>query len=65
MQSVTLEDPCSLRVAAAWVWTVVKARDMMQFEKVLELLDVFHTLLPQLVTPIKHMKVMFGLKTVV
>ncbi|KAK3549161.1 hypothetical protein QTP70_033363, partial [Hemibagrus guttatus] len=63
--SLTLKDPCSIRVTAAESWMVVRARDIKHFEQVVEFLDVTHTLLPQLVTPIKHMKIMFGLKTLV
>lgn len=63
--SLTLKDPCSIRVTAAESWMVIRARDIKHFEHVMEFLDVTHTLLPQLVTPIKHMKIMFGLKTLV
>ncbi|XP_053479455.1 uncharacterized protein LOC128606920 isoform X3 [Ictalurus furcatus] len=63
--SLTLKDPCSIRVTAAESWIVIRARDIKHFEHVMEFLDVTHTLLPQLVTPIKHMKIMFGLKTLV
>uniref|UniRef100_A0AAR2JLU2 TERF1-interacting nuclear factor 2 N-terminal domain-containing protein n=1 Tax=Pygocentrus nattereri TaxID=42514 RepID=A0AAR2JLU2_PYGNA len=58
-----LEVPCSIRVVAAEAWMVVRARDIKHFERVLEFLDVIHTLLPHLVTSIKHMKIIFGLKT--
>ncbi|TSK38453.1 TERF1-interacting nuclear factor 2 [Bagarius yarrelli] len=44
---------------------LIRARDIKRFEQVMEFLNVTHTLLPQLVTPIKHMKIMFGLKTLV
>ncbi|KAF4072018.1 hypothetical protein AMELA_G00269530 [Ameiurus melas] len=63
--SLTLKDPCSIRVTAAETWMVIRARDIKHFEHVMEFLDVTHTLLPQLVTSIKHMKIMFGLKTLV
>ncbi|XP_060734059.1 uncharacterized protein LOC132851310 [Tachysurus vachellii] len=63
--SLTLKDPCSIRVTAAESWMVIRARDIKHFAQVMEFLDVTHTLLPQLVTPIKHMKIMFGLKTLV
>lgn len=62
---LTLKDPCGIRVTAAESWAVIRARDIKHFEQVMEFLDVTHTLLPQLVTPIKHMKIMFGLKTLV
>lgn len=63
--SITLMDPCSIRVTAAESWMIVKARDIKHFEQVMEFLDVIHTILPQIVTSIKHMKIMFGLKTLV
>ncbi|MCJ8733185.1 hypothetical protein PDJAM_G00220250 [Pangasius djambal] len=63
--SLTLKDPCSIRVTAAESWMIIRSRDIEHFEQVMEFLDVTHTLLPQLVTPIKHMKIMFGLKTLV
>ncbi|KAL7878609.1 hypothetical protein AOLI_G00095830 [Acnodon oligacanthus] len=62
---LSLEFPCSIRVVAAESWMVVRARDIKHFERVLEFLDVIHTLLPHLVTSIKHMKIIFGLKTLV
>ncbi|KAJ8398667.1 hypothetical protein AAFF_G00421950 [Aldrovandia affinis] len=65
LQSLTLEEPCTLRVAAARAWSVVNARDVTHFESVLELLETTYALLPRLVTPIKHMKIMFGLKTMI
>lgn len=63
--SITLKDPCSIRVMAAESWMIVQTRDIKHFEQVMEFLDVTHTILPQLVTSIKHMKIMFGLKTLV
>ncbi|XP_072550796.1 uncharacterized protein [Salminus brasiliensis] len=60
-----LEDPCSIRVMAAEAWMVIRARDIKHFERVMEFLEVIHVLMPQLVTAIKHMKIMFGLKTLV
>ncbi|MCI4379068.1 hypothetical protein PGIGA_G00223630 [Pangasianodon gigas] len=63
--SLTLQDPCSIRVTAAESWMIIRSRDIEHFEQVMEFLDVTHTLLRQLVTPIKHMKIMFGLKTLV
>lgn len=44
---------------------IVERRDIVHFERVMEFLSITHTLLPHLVTPIKHMKIMFGLKTLV
>ncbi|KAK7151908.1 hypothetical protein R3I94_008292 [Phoxinus phoxinus] len=62
---LTLEEPCRIRVVAAEVWRIVQARDIKHFERVAEFLDVTYTLAPRLVTPIKHMKIMFGLQTLV
>ncbi|KAJ8335548.1 hypothetical protein SKAU_G00388900 [Synaphobranchus kaupii] len=65
LRSLTLEEPCALRVAAAQAWSVVNTRDIEQFEGVLELLESIYTLVPRLVPAIKHMKIMFGLKTMI
>ncbi|KAK9958808.1 hypothetical protein ABG768_010908 [Culter alburnus] len=62
---LTLEEPCRIRVVAAEVWRIVQARDIKHFERVTEFLDVTYTLVPRLVTPIKHMKIMFGLQSLV
>ncbi|XP_059420411.1 uncharacterized protein LOC132155715 [Carassius carassius] len=62
---LTLEEPCRIRVVAAEVWRIVQARDIKHFERVTEFLDVTYTLVPRLVTPIKHMKIIFGLQTLV
>ncbi|XP_075993419.1 uncharacterized protein LOC142988205 isoform X2 [Genypterus blacodes] len=65
LQPLTLSDPCRLRVAAARAFAVVKNRDVAGFEGVMRFLEATHTLLPRLVPPIKHMKIVFGLKTLV
>ncbi|XP_051725865.1 uncharacterized protein LOC127499534 [Ctenopharyngodon idella] len=62
---LTLEEPCRIRVVAAEVWRIVQARDIKHFGRVTEFLDVTYTLVPRLVTPIKHMKIMFGLQSLV
>ncbi|XP_043119917.1 uncharacterized protein LOC122362508 [Puntigrus tetrazona] len=62
---LTLEEPCRIRVVAAEVWRIMQTRDIKHFERVTEFLDVTYTLVPRLVTPIKHMKIMFGLQTLV
>ncbi|XP_050990858.1 uncharacterized protein LOC127180690 [Labeo rohita] len=62
---LSLEEPCRIRAVAAEVWRIVQARDIKHFERVTEFLDVTYTLMPRLVTPIKHMKIMFGLQTLV
>ncbi|XP_007251017.3 uncharacterized protein LOC103038882 [Astyanax mexicanus] len=62
---LTPEEPCSLRVMAAETWMVIRARDIKHFERVMEFLEVTYGLMPQLVSSIKHMKIMFGLKTLV
>ncbi|XP_056242275.1 uncharacterized protein LOC130175761 [Seriola aureovittata] len=64
-QPLSIEDSWRLRVASAQVYSIVKNRDMEHFEKVMGFLEATYRLLPRLVTPIKHMKVMFGLKTMV
>ncbi|XP_073786009.1 TERF1-interacting nuclear factor 2 isoform X2 [Danio rerio] len=62
---LSLEEPCRVRAVAAEVWRIVQTRDIQHFERVLEFLDVTYTLEPRLVTPIKHMKIKFGLQTLV
>ena len=64
-QSLCLEDPWRLRVASAQVYYIVKNRAMEHFEGTLGFLETTYRLLPRLVAPIKHMKVLFGLKTMV
>lgn len=64
-QPQSLEDSWRLRVTAAQVYSIMKSRDMQNFEKVLGFLETTHKLLPRLVPAIKHMKIMFGLKTMV
>ncbi|XP_077938272.1 uncharacterized protein LOC144383669 isoform X2 [Gasterosteus aculeatus] len=60
-----LEDPWRLRVAAARVFSIVKNRDVGRFERAVGFLEATHRLLPGLVASIKHMKITFGLKTLV
>uniref|UniRef100_A0A8D3DGH6 Uncharacterized protein n=1 Tax=Scophthalmus maximus TaxID=52904 RepID=A0A8D3DGH6_SCOMX len=60
-----VEDSWRLRVASARVFCIVKNRDVRHFEKVVSFLDATYRLLPRLVAPIKHMKILFGLKTMV
>lgn len=64
-QPLSLEDSWRLRVVSAQVYSIVKNRDMEHFEKVIGFLEANYTLLPKLVAPIKHMKIIFGLKTMV
>ncbi|XP_032378204.1 uncharacterized protein LOC116693383 [Etheostoma spectabile] len=64
-QPLSLEDSWRLHVASARVYSTVKTRDMEHFERVISFLEATYTLLPRLVAPIKHMKIMFGLKTMV
>lgn len=64
-QPLSLEDSWRLRVASAQVYSIVKNRDMEHFERVMGFLEDTYRLLPRLVAPIKHMKIMFGLKTMV
>nr|XP_001920033.4 uncharacterized protein LOC100150699 [Danio rerio]XP_021328921.1 uncharacterized protein LOC100150699 [Danio rerio] len=62
---LSLQEPCRVRAVVAEVWRIVQTRDIQHFERVLEFLDVTYTLEPRLVTPIKHMKIKFGLQTLV
>uniref|UniRef100_A0A3Q3CWR7 TERF1-interacting nuclear factor 2 N-terminal domain-containing protein n=1 Tax=Haplochromis burtoni TaxID=8153 RepID=A0A3Q3CWR7_HAPBU len=41
------------------------SRDLEHFERVIGFLETTYRLLPRLVPAIKHMKIMFGLKTMV
>uniref|UniRef100_A0A3Q3M7T2 TERF1-interacting nuclear factor 2 N-terminal domain-containing protein n=1 Tax=Mastacembelus armatus TaxID=205130 RepID=A0A3Q3M7T2_9TELE len=63
--ATTLEDSWRLRVSSAWVYSIVKNRDVEHFERVMGFLEATYRLLPRLIAPIKHMKIMFGLKTMV
>ncbi|XP_041852518.1 uncharacterized protein LOC121647289 isoform X2 [Melanotaenia boesemani] len=62
-QPLSLEDSWRLRVASAQAFSIVKSRDMGNFERVLDFLESTYRLLPRLVAAIKHMKILFGLKT--
>lgn len=62
---LSLEDSWRIRVASAQVYSIVKNRDVKNFERVMDLMENVYRLLPTLVAPIKHMKVVFGLKTMV
>lgn len=64
-QPLSLEDSWRLRVTAAHVFAIMKSRDVQNFGKVLGFLETTHKLLPRLVPAIKHMKILFGLKTMV
>lgn len=64
-RSLTLAEPCSVRAAAAEAWAVLKARDVKHYERVIEFLEVVMKLLPRLVSCIKHMKILYGFKTLV
>ncbi|XP_068579288.1 uncharacterized protein [Cebidichthys violaceus] len=64
-QPLSLEDSWRLRVSSAQIYSIVKNRDMEHFERGMDFLEAAHRLLPRLVAPIKHMKIMFGLKTMV
>lgn len=64
-QPLSLEDSWRLRVFSAKVYSIVRNRDIQHFEKVLNFLEETYRLLPRLVAPIKHMKIVFGLKTMV
>lgn len=62
---LSLEDSWRIRVASAQVYSIVKNRDVKNFERVMDLMENVYRLLPGLVAPIKHMKIVFGLKTMV
>ncbi|KAF6723733.1 TERF1-interacting nuclear factor 2 [Oryzias melastigma] len=64
-QPLSLEDSWRLRVTAAHVFAIMKSRDVQNFGKVLGFLETTHKLLPRLVPAIKHMKILFGLKTMI
>lgn len=64
-QPLSLEDAGRLRVVSAKVYSIVKNRNKGHFERVLNFLEDTYRLLPTLVSPIKHMKIVFGLKTMV
>lgn len=64
-QPLSLEDSGRLRVVSAKVYSIVRNRDIEHFEKLLNFLEETYRLLPRLVAPIKHMKIVFGLKTMV
>lgn len=64
-QPLSLEDSWRLRVASAQAYSIMRRRDVELFEKVMVFLEATHRLLPGLVPAIKHMKIMFGLKTMV
>ncbi|KAK2841734.1 hypothetical protein Q5P01_011934 [Channa striata] len=64
-QPPSLEDSWRLRVASARVYSIVKNRDVGNFERAMRFLETTYRLQPRLVAPIKHMKILFGLKTMV
>ncbi|KAM7396340.1 hypothetical protein PAMP_019385 [Pampus punctatissimus] len=64
-QPLSLEDSWRLRVLSAQVYSIMKNRDVEHFERVIGFLEAIYRLLPRLVAPIKHMKIIFGLKTMV
>ncbi|XP_069018533.1 serine-rich adhesin for platelets [Embiotoca jacksoni] len=64
-QPLSLQDSWRLRVASAQVFSIVKTRDMEHFERVMDFLQATYQLQPRLVAAIKHMKIVFGLKTMV
>nr|XP_023010793.1 uncharacterized protein LOC101483285 isoform X2 [Maylandia zebra] len=62
-QPLSLEDSWRLRVVSAQVYSIIKSRDLEHFERVIGFLETTYRLLPRLIPAIKHMKIMFGLKT--
>lgn len=65
LRSLNLEDKRRLRVLSARALSIVRNREVQNFETVMTFLDATHRLLPGLVPAIKHMKIQFGLKTMV
>ena len=64
-QYYSLKEPWRLRVATAQAYSIIKNRDVGRYERVISILEASYRLLPTLVAAIKHMKIMFGLKTLV
>lgn len=64
-QPLSLEDSWRLRVVSAQVYSIIKSRDLEHFERVIGFVETTYRLLPRLIPAIKHMKIMFGLKTMV
>ncbi|KAM8861434.1 uncharacterized protein ACB058_008253 [Synchiropus picturatus] len=64
-QPLSLEEPWRVRVTSARAYSVVKSRDVPRFESVIRFLEATHRLVPGLVKAIKHMKIVFGLKTLI
>ncbi|XP_056454391.1 atrophin-1 isoform X1 [Gadus chalcogrammus] len=64
-QYYSLKEPWRLRVATAQAYSIIKNRDVGRYERVISFLEASYRLLPTLVVAIKHMKIMFGLKTLV
>lgn len=64
-ESLNLDESWRVRVASAQAYCIVRKRQTCQYEKVMAFLERIHSLLPTLVPSIKHMKIMFGLKTMV
>ncbi|XP_029908981.1 uncharacterized protein LOC115360295 [Myripristis murdjan] len=64
-QPVTLQESWRLRVLSAQAYSIMKSRDVRGFERVVAFLEATYRLSPGLVAPIKHMKIIFGLKTMV
>lgn len=64
-ESLNLDESWRVRVASAQVFIIVKNRQISHYERVLAFLENTNKLLPTLVPAIKHMKIAFGLKTMV
>ena len=64
-QYYSLKEPWRLRVATAQAYSIIKNRDVGRYERVISFLEASYRLRPTLVVAIKHMKIMFGLKTLV
>lgn len=64
-EPLSLDESWRVRVASAQVFVIVKNRQISHYERVLAFLDNTNRLLPTVVPAIKHMKITFGLKTMV
>lgn len=64
-QPLSLEDPWRLRIASAQAYSIMKNRAMEHFERVMDFVEASYRLAPELVDPMKQIKIMFGLKTMV
>uniref|UniRef100_A0A8C6UXC7 Uncharacterized protein n=1 Tax=Neogobius melanostomus TaxID=47308 RepID=A0A8C6UXC7_9GOBI len=65
MWTMVWSGPTALYLRRLTTSIIVQNRQISHYERVLAFLENTHTLLPTLVPAIKHMKITFGLKTMV